>query len=115
MIVQIPTPKFAVFYNGQEKRPEKEVLKLSDAFKSPTEHPEIELTCTVYNINPGNNQGLLNKCPVLKEYTEFIERVRYYQSKEEKEPVRQAVHYCIENNILKEFLQLRGEVVSSFL
>lgn len=30
--VQIATPHFAVFYNGTEKRPEKEVLKLSDGY-----------------------------------------------------------------------------------
>ena len=30
-LVKIPAPRFIVFYNGKEKRPEKEVLKLSDA------------------------------------------------------------------------------------
>lgn len=110
-IVQIPTPRFAVFYNGQEERPEVEILKLSSAFQNPIEHPEIELTCTVYNINPGNNLGLMDKCPVLREYTEFVEKVRYYQRLDKKEPVRQAVEYCIKHNILKEFLQLRGDEV----
>lgn len=110
-LVQIPTPRFAVFYNGKEERPEIEILKLSSAFQNPIEHPEIELTCTVYNINPGNNQKLMDKCPVLKEYTEFVETVRYYQGLDKKEPVRQAVNYCIKHNILKEFLQLRGDEV----
>lgn len=59
--MQIVTPHFAVFYNGTEKRPEKEVLKLSDAFINLTDIPEIELTVTGYNINPHNNTQLFAK------------------------------------------------------
>ena len=74
--VQIATPHFAVFYNGTEKRPEKEVLKLSDAFINRTDTPEIELTVTVYNINPDNNTQLLEKSEVLRSYMIFVNRVR---------------------------------------
>ena len=74
--VQIATPHFAVFYNGTEKRPEKEVLKLSDAFINRTDTPEIELTVTVYNINPHNNTQLLTKSKVLSGYMIFVNRVR---------------------------------------
>ena len=49
--IEIPTPKFAVFYNGKETRPETEVLKLSDLFKNLKDEPQLELTCKVYNIN----------------------------------------------------------------
>ena len=28
-------------------------MKLSDAYEQPMENPELELTCTVYNINKG--------------------------------------------------------------
>lgn len=31
-IVKIPTPRFLVFYNGAEERPEREEMRLSDAF-----------------------------------------------------------------------------------
>ena len=74
--VQIATPHFAVLYNGTEKRPEKEVLKLSDAFINHTDTPEIELTVTVYNINPDNNTQLLEKSEVLRGYMIFVNRVR---------------------------------------
>ena len=50
-LIKIPTPHFAVFYNGMADRPEKEILKLSSSFEKPTENPELELICTVYNIN----------------------------------------------------------------
>ena len=74
--VQIATPRFAVFYNGTEKRPEKEVLKLSDAFINQADTPEIELTVTIYNINPDNNIQLLAKSKVLSGYMIFVNRVR---------------------------------------
>ena len=57
-LVKIPTPKFAVFYNGDKTRPEREVLKLSDAYENQSDEPQLELICTVYNINPGNNEDL---------------------------------------------------------
>ena len=31
-MVQIPAPRFIIFYNGIKKRPEREVLKLSDLY-----------------------------------------------------------------------------------
>ena len=55
---------------------EKEVLKLSDAFINQTDTPEIELTVTVYNINPDNNTQLLEKSEVLRSYMIFVNRVR---------------------------------------
>lgn len=58
MLVKIPTPKFAVFYNGEKTGPEREVLKLSDAYENQSDEPQLELTCTVYNINPGNNEDV---------------------------------------------------------
>lgn len=41
-LVQIETPHFAIFYNGTEKRPEREALKLSDTFINKTDQPEKE-------------------------------------------------------------------------
>ena len=49
-LVKIPTPHFVVFYNGEEEQPEVQELKLSDAFEKPTDEPNLELKCKVYNI-----------------------------------------------------------------
>ncbi|MBD8973356.1 MAG: hypothetical protein EGQ63_05905 [Clostridiales bacterium] len=75
-LVRIPTPRFAVFYNGEAEQPERYELRLSDAFEHTMEHPEIELVCTVYNINYGKNRELLEKCPFLKEYMVFVDYER---------------------------------------
>lgn len=84
--VMIPTPHFVVFYNGREKRPAVEVLRLSDSYIKPLEVPELELTCTVYNINPGNNEEMVGRCPVLSGYATFIEKVRELDAAGEESP-----------------------------
>jgi len=132
--VQIATPHFAVFYNGTEKRPEKEVLKLSDAFIHQTDTPEIELTVTVYNINPHNNTQLLAKSKVLSDYMIFVNRVREnleYQKKiaqnapeydeaayeEDLEAaINEAIDHCIEHHIMETFFrENRSEVTKSMV
>ena len=127
--VQIATPHFAVFYNGTEKRPEKEVLKLSDAFINRTDTPEIELTVTVYNINPDNNTQLLEKSEVLRGYMIFVNRVREnleHQKKiaqnapeyeEELEvAINEAIDYCVKHHIMEEFFrENRNEVTKSMV
>ena len=132
--VQIATPHFAVFYNGTEKRPEKEVLKLSDAFINRTDTPEIELTVTVYNINPNNNTQLLEKSEVLRSYMIFVNRVRenlehqkkiaqnapeYDEAAYEEElevAINEAIDYCVKNHIMEEFFrENRNEVTKSMV
>jgi hypothetical protein len=114
--VKIPTPRFAVFYNGEEKQPEQYELKLSDAFEHPVEEPEIELKCKVYNINQGRNRELLEKCPVLKEYMIFVDYVREFHRQSDYEElehaIERAIDRCIEENVLRKFLiEHRSEVV----
>lgn len=115
-LVKIPTPRFAVFYNGDEKQPEQYELKLSDAFEHRVENPEIELTCRVYNINYGKNQELLKKCTFLKDYMTFVDYVRNnhkdngYDNLEHC--IELAIDRCVEENILRDFLiRRRTEVV----
>ncbi|MCR5686895.1 MAG: hypothetical protein K6G58_02575 [Lachnospiraceae bacterium] len=110
-LVHVPTPYFAVFFNGAEDRPERETMKLSAAFSKPTDEPELELICTVYNINPGKDSRLLGRCRVLEEYTEFVETVRRYEREGEEEPIDKAIEHCIRNHILEKYLkEHRAEV-----
>ncbi|MGN0388477.1 MAG: hypothetical protein ACI4ER_06645 [Suilimivivens sp.] len=115
--IKLPTPKFAVFYNGEEEQPEQYELKLSDAFERPLEDPELELKCTVYNINSGKNESLKSRCPFLREYMIFVDYVRGYleeekDSKDLERAINRAIDRCMEENVLKEFLtERRDEVV----
>ena len=112
-LIKLPTPHFVVFYNGVERKPERKILKLSEAFEVETEDPELELKVTILNINPGKNEDLKNKCPVLKEYTQYVEKVRENSAGMPlQEAVEQAIEYCIQNNILRDFLtEQKAEVV----
>ena len=99
------------------------MLKLSDAFIHQTDTPEIELTVTVYNINPHNNTQLLAKSRVLSDYMIFVNRVREnleYQKKiaqnapeydeaayeEDLEAaINEAIDHCIEHHIMEIFFR----------
>lgn len=71
-IVKIPAPKFIVFYNGQEERPEEKILKLSDAYAQKTEQPELELVVRMLNVNLGKNKEIMEQCQLLKEYAHML-------------------------------------------
>ena len=123
-LVKIETPHFVVFYNGKEKRPEREILKLSDSFMNPTKNPEIELTCTVLNINPDNNTELLAKSRVLSGYMYFVNRVRDNleqqktdgQEEDLEAAIYEAIDNCIENHVMEEFFrESRDEVAKSMV
>ena len=101
-----------VFYNGKQKRPEQEIQRLSEAFIKPSEKPELELTCRVININPGNNVNIMQRSSALAGYSYLIELVRKYEPDMVlEEAIRQAIDECIAEDILAEFLRAhRNEV-----
>ena len=108
-LLKIPTPQFVVFYNGKESVPEQYELRLSDAFEKKTDVPQLELVCKVYNINKGNNENLLEKCPTLRDYMYFIDAVREYHAENDftdlEGAIERAISQCIRENVLKEFLK----------
>ena len=104
--IKLPTPKFVVFYNGTDEQPEKQILRLSDAYEKQLEEVELELTVTVYNINYGHNQKLLEACQTLKEYAQYVAVVREYAKEMPlAEAVESAVDSCIRQGILADFLR----------
>ena len=68
------------------------------------------------NVNEGHNQELMEYCQTLKEYAQYVAKVRKYTSLGElslEEAVECAVEECIKEGILAEFLiQNRAEVIS---
>ena len=112
-LIQLPSPVFIVFYNGLEPVPEYSEMKLSDAYELPENRPALDLKVSVLNINPGMNEDLKRKCPVLQEYMMYVDQVRLYRKNLPlADAVNHAVEDCISNNILKEFLyKQKSEVV----
>ena len=74
--VEFPAPQFIIFYNGEKDQPDRSILKLSDAYSVKEEHPALELTAVMLNINRGHNEKLKGMCKSLKDYSEYTERVR---------------------------------------
>ncbi len=113
-LIKIPTPKFIVFYNGTDKQPERQILRLSDSFSKRGGEANLELKVEVININPGNNDELLAKCKQLREYVLYIERVRLYSANMTiDEAVHRAVNECIAEGILADFLlQNKAEAIA---
>ncbi|WP_347104735.1 hypothetical protein [Mediterraneibacter gnavus] len=104
--IQIPTPQFVIFYNGSQEQPDRKILRLSDAYCVKEEHPALELTAVMLNINRGHNEKLKEMCKSLKDYSEYTARVREYaQVKPVEEAVEQAISECIQEGIMAEFLK----------
>lgn len=88
-------------------------LKLSDSFLVPTSAPDLELKVTVLNINEGMNEELKGKCRDLKEYMQYVDKVRlYHKEMPLRDAVIRAVDECVQKNILREFLiKQKAEVI----
>ena len=104
--VQIPAPEFVVFYNGREWMPEQDVLKLSDMFTVNDRPLKLELEATVLNISGKNNQKLKETCRTLREYAVYTDKIRQYTEEMSlEEAVDRAIRECIDEDVLKEFLE----------
>lgn len=88
-------------------------LKLSDSFVEipPESGTYVELVVKVININLDKQHPILEKCPVLKEYMQFVSCVRRFTEEGEPHPIGKAVKECIRTGILEEYLRERGSEV----
>lgn len=112
-LVKIPTPEFYVFYNGEKEQSLERVLSLSDAFMNPAGENSIELKVKVININSDKAHEILDKCGILKEYSQFISMVRKYS--DEESAIKKAIKECIEKGILADYLKRKGSEVENML
>ena len=100
-LIELPTPEFYVLYNGTDKL-DKYTLKLSDAFKSKTDCPKLELEVKVIDINYDKMQETdLKNCKILSEYSFMVDTVRKYNG-----DVERAVKECIEK---EKALEIKGK------
>ena len=118
--VQIPTPEFIIFYNGEEERPERETLRLSDLYTfrgedGRTEESDyrLELKAELLNICGDNNKALKDACRTLREYAIFTDKMRTYAKTMDIEAAAErTIEECIRENVLREFLEKhKAEVI----
>ncbi|HIV39620.1 MAG TPA: hypothetical protein H9747_11615 [Candidatus Blautia stercorigallinarum] len=110
--LSIPIPCFVIFYNGAEPQPDRKILRLSDLYTVRMKETQLELTAVLLNINRNHNRELMEACRDLKDYAEYVDRVRKYARELPlSEAVERAITECIREGILKEFLEKnRAEV-----
>ena len=103
--VQIPLPSFVIFYNGVKSQPDRTEFFLSELFHPTTDQPALELKAVMLNINKGHNQELMNACHTLRDYSEYVARIRTYSAEMPlTDAVEKAITECIHENILRDFL-----------
>ena len=103
--VQIPLPSFVIFYNDVKSQPDRTEFLLSELFHPTTDQPALELKAVMLNINKGHNQELMNACHTLRDYSEYVARIRTYSAEMPlTDAVEKAITECIQENILRDFL-----------
>ena len=101
--LQLPAPCFYVFYNGLDPAPDEWEMRLSEAFEG--ECSSLELCVKAYNINETSGSRLLEKSRALKGYSVFVAQIRRKTAAGVclEGAVKQAIRYCIEQNLLAEY------------
>ena len=88
---------------------------LSDSYMINDDEPMLELKVKVININPEQNHEVLEKCPVLRDYSIFIDTIRKYQEQRVDNIYEKAIHECIDKGILADYLRVHGSEVVNML
>ncbi|MBQ0002110.1 MAG: hypothetical protein KBT21_01095 [Treponema sp.] len=116
-VVKIPAPNYVVFYNGKREFPDRQILKLSDAFEGVTKSGCFEWTCEMININKNHNSALQKKCVPLYNYISFVSRVNRNKEKglSAKDAVNEAVEWAIGENLLEGFFRLQKEEIMGMI
>ena len=107
-LIRIPTPRFVVFYNGEESysTETESTMHLSNAYQQKVEYPELDLHVRVIDINLEKNSEVLEACRLLKEYMLLVTRIRKYKKTMSlDEALERAVTECMEEDILADFLR----------
>ena len=106
VLQKIPAPYFIVFYNGTEKAEDRWENALSEAYENLTGEPRLELKVVTLNINEGHNKELMAQCQILREYAQYVAKVRKYTREMNLDAaVERAVDECIREGILSDFLR----------
>ena len=79
------------------------------------EHIPLELEVKVLNINEHKGNKILQSCKPLAEYSIFVETVRRNIERDKEYGFENAIKECIQNGILKEYLQRKSKEVINML
>ena len=114
-LIRFPRPKFFVLYDGDAKEPLQREMRLSDAFDG--DNSALELVVVAYNINFSLEQPLLKKCRYLRDYSMLVGKVKegIRAGLTRKEAISRAVRYCLDNGLMKGYLEKKSQEVFNML
>ncbi len=114
-LIKFPKPKFFVLYNGDKNEPLQRKMRLSDAFDGDSN--SLELIVTAFNINYGLPQPLLKHCHYLNDYSILVGKVKegIKLGLPSRKAISRAVKFCLNNNIMGEYLVKHAEEVLNML
>ena len=114
-LIRFPAPRFYVFYDGNALQPVKREMRLSEAFTG--SDTALELVVTALNINFGLEQPLLSKCRYLREYSTLVGKVKegIRAGLARKEAISRAVKFCLDNGLMKGYLEEKSKEVFNML
>ncbi len=105
--IALAMPRYLVFCNDPKMQNDEEELHLSNLYMQGDGCGDLECIAHVLNVNKGHNPELMERSERLFGYAELIARVRENRRviADLTESVTLAVESCIEDGILKEFLE----------
>ena len=104
--IRLPVPEFHVFYTGEANVPEEYEMKLSDAYADADDIVNLELKVKFHNVVYAESKALLHRCRALCDYAKFVYLVKAYLHRggAREDAIRETIRYCIEHDIMKDFL-----------
>lgn len=98
-LVKIPTPRYIVFYNGDDSYPDRLDLKLSDAFERPDSSGSFEWTATMLRFFKKHREGIMHSC--LSEFNEEAFRKGIHDEGYIEAAIH-SLHMLKDNNVTKD-------------
>ena len=104
--IRLPAPEFHVFYTGEANAPEEHEMRLSDAYADVDDPVNLELKVKFHNVVYAESKALLYRCRALCDYARFVYLVKAYLHRggAREDAIRETIRYCIEHDIMKDFL-----------
>ena len=75
----------------------------------------LEISVKVININVDKENPVLNRCEALKEYSEFMEQVKFNLENEISDPFTTAIKQSIKQGFLSDYLSRKSTEVENML
>ena len=121
-LIPLAKPEFFVFYTGNQDLPSESYLYLSDAFpKDPSENHlsnselTLELVVKVCKIKSETQSPVVQNCPDLEQYVQFLKLIDKAKSDGQSQPLTRAIREAVHHNILRDYLERKGGETLSIL